>query len=238
MTGAAGGLGYAIASKLAKMGYRVVMVDLKEDVDDRAREISNSTGSYCIGRVTDVSDFLAVKNLASSLDHVENFSKLDVIVNNAGVNLDSLFENMSYEQWDRVLKVDLYSMFNVTKNLLPKMIENGHGSIVNISSMSWMGNVGQANYAAAKAGVIGFTKTLSKELARHKITVNAICPGFIDTPMTRAVPEKYRTRFIERIPLRRVGEPLDVANLVGFLVSEEAAYITGEVINVSGGLVM
>jgi len=159
-------------------------------------------------------------------------------VNNAGINRDALFVKMTYEQWDEVIKVDLYSMFNMTKQVVDGMVKRNYGRIINISSLSWLGNIGQANYSAAKAGVIGFTKTLARELGKYNITVNAICPGFIDTPMTRAVPEKIRQRIIERIPMGRIGQPEDVANLVAFLASDEASYITGEVIGVTGGLVL
>jgi len=132
--------------------------------------------------------------------------------------------------------VDLYSMFNVTKQVVGDMIKAKWGRILNISSLSAWGNIGQANYAAAKAGVIGFTKTLAKELAQYNITVNALAPGFIDTPMTRAVPEKIRNMILDRIPAKRIGSPEDVANVVAFLASEEAAYVNGEVIGVTGGL--
>ncbi|MEM3271100.1 MAG: SDR family oxidoreductase, partial [Metallosphaera sp.] len=155
---------------------------------------------------------------------------------NAGVIRDSLFVKMSKEDWDFVIKVNLYGAFNMTKQVVETMIRSGHGRIINMSSLSWTGNIGQANYSAAKAGLIGFTKTLSKELGRYNITVNAIAPGFIDTPMTRSVPEKVREKFLQRLSIPRVGTPEDVAGLVVFLASDEASYITGEVIGVTGGL--
>jgi 3-oxoacyl-[acyl-carrier protein] reductase/2-hydroxycyclohexanecarboxyl-CoA dehydrogenase len=142
---------------------------------------------------------------------------------------------MANEQWDAVIAVDLSGVFYMTRAASRAMREAHAGSIVNISSASWMGNIGQANYAAAKAGVVGLTKTASKELARYQVRANAICPGFIDTEMTRGIPEQIREQQIAKIPLGRAGDPKDVANVVAFLASDEAAYVTGEVINVGGG---
>jgi 3-oxoacyl-[acyl-carrier protein] reductase len=237
VTGAASGIGAAIALRLASDGADLILGDISEAIQHQAEEIISKTGRNVIWGKVDVSDFDSCNKFIQS--SMKNLGKsVDILVNNAGINRDALFLKMTYEQWDSVIKVDLYSMFNMTKQLAQAMVDKGYGRIINISSMSWLGNIGQANYAAAKAGVIGFTKTLARELAKYNVTVNAICPGFIDTPMTRAVPEKIRNMMLEKIPMKRIGDPRDVAALVSFLASEDASYITGEVINVSGGLVI
>lgn len=238
VTGAASGIGEAIAYRLASDGAGLILGDISPALKDKAEEISAKTGSKVISKRLDVSDFGSCEDFARSSMQEYGVNGVDILVNNAGINRDALFLKMTYEQWDTVIKVDLYSMFNVTKQFVQSMVDRNYGRIINISSMSWMGNIGQANYSAAKAGVIGFTKTLARELAKYNITVNAICPGFIDTPMTRAVPEKIRAMMLEKIAMKRIGDPKDVAALVSFLASDEASYITGEVINVSGGLVI
>ncbi|MEM3684906.1 MAG: beta-ketoacyl-ACP reductase [Conexivisphaerales archaeon] len=236
VTGSARGIGRAIANKLATKGIHVALGDIDPAVVEVGKQISEQTGSKLEGFVVDVKDYNSCSNFYRNVLSAMECDHVDILVNNAGINRDALFVNMTEQQWDEVIKVDLYSIFNCTKQVVPGMIKVNHGRIVNVSSMSWLGNVGQANYSAAKAGVIGFTKTLSKELARYNITVNAVCPGFIDTPMTRAVPENIRQKFLDRIPMRRIGLPEDVANFVSLLVSEEASYVTGEVINISGGM--
>lgn len=239
VTGAASGIGRAIAFKLASLGSTLILGDIKiDELKNVAEIISNETKSKVIPLYVNVADFNSTKEFYEKATSILGVDYVDILVNNAGINRDALFVKMTYEQWDEVIKVDLYSMFNMTKQVVEGMIRRNYGRIINMSSMSWLGNIGQANYSAAKAGVIGFTKTLARELAKYGITVNAICPGFIDTPMTRAVPEKIRQKIIERIPMGRIGKPEDVANLVAFLASDEASYITGEVISVSGGLVL
>ncbi|EZQ11527.1 3-oxoacyl-ACP synthase [Candidatus Acidianus copahuensis] len=239
VTGSASGIGLAIAHRLASLGANLILGDIRvEEVKKVAEEISKAYGVKAVGLFVNVADFESSKEFYQKGVTAIGVDYVDILVNNAGINRDALFTKMTYEQWDEVIKVDLYSVFNLSKQVVDGMIKRNYGRIINISSMSWLGNVGQANYAAAKAGVIGFTKTLAKELARYNITVNAVCPGFIDTPMTRAVPEKVRQMFISRIPMGRIGKPEDIANLIAFLASEEASYITGEVINVSGGLIM
>lgn len=239
VTGAASGIGRAIAFKLASLGSTLILGDVKiDELKNVAEIISNETKSKVIPLYVNVADFNSTKEFYEKATSILGVDYVDILVNNAGINRDALFVKMTYEQWDEVIKVDLYSMFNMTKQVVEGMIRRNYGRIINMSSMSWLGNIGQANYSAAKAGVIGFTKTLARELAKYGITVNAICPGFIDTPMTRAVPEKIRQKIIERIPMGRIGKPEDVANLVAFLASDEASYITGEVISVSGGLVL
>ena len=212
------------------------MGDLSDSVAEVAEELSTDRRAF--GIQMDVKDFnscaafyeLALKK--SQADHA------DILVNNAGINRDSLFVNMTPEQWDEVIKVDLYSMFNVTKQVVDGMKSHNYGRIVNVSSMSWHGNVGQTNYSAAKAGVIGVTKSLAKELAKYNITVNAVCPGIIDTPMTQTIPDKIKQKFFERIPVGRIGTPEDVARVVALIASDEFSYVTGEVINISGGMTM
>ena len=169
---------------------------------------------------------------------LEIYGKIDIVVNNAGINRDAMLHKMTEEQWDAVIAVNLTGTFYMTREAARYMRDQGSGRIINISSMSWMGNVGQSNYAASKAGVVGLTKTATRELARKGITCNAICPGFIETDMTRGVPEKVWDLMISKIPAGRAGAPGDVGNLIAFLASEEAAYITGQVIEVSGGMVL
>ena len=239
VTGGASGIGRAIAFKLASLGAAVVLGDVKlEELKNVVNEITQQTSSKVLPLYVNVGDFNSAKEFYQKATEILGIDYVDILVNNAGINRDALFVKMTFEQWDEVMKVDLYSMFNMTKQVVDGMIRRNYGRIINMSSMSWLGNIGQANYSAAKAGVIGFTKTLARELAKYNITVNAITPGFIDTPMTRAVPEKVRQKIIERIPMGRVGSPEEVANLIAFLSSEEASYITGEVIGVTGGLVL
>jgi len=236
ITGSASGIGYATALKFASRGYNLILGDINPKIIDIAREISESYKVKAVGLVVDVKDWNSCKEFyekgISSLgvDHV------DVLVNNAGILRDALFVKMTYEQWDEVIKVHLYGTFNMTKQVVEGMIRQGWGRIINLSSISWQGNIGQANYSAAKAGIIGFTRTLAKELGRYGITVNAVVPGIIDTPMTRNLPEKIKQMFLERIPLRRVGNPEEVANLIVFLASDEASYINGAIIEITGGL--
>jgi 3-oxoacyl-[acyl-carrier protein] reductase len=232
VTGSNRGIGFAIAERLAMDKFSVIMVDYDANVIETAENLNkiygNVTGIQC-----DVSDY---KSCESALSNIEK--NIYGIVNNAGINRDVLFKNMTYDQWDSVIKTDLYSVYNITKLFIETMISNKEGRIVNISSASWQGNIGQANYAAAKAGIIGFTKTLARELGRYNITVNAVIPGFIKTPMTDKLPDKIRDKFIEKISLGRIGLPEDVANAVAFLMDDRSSYISGTMIEVGGGLVL
>jgi 3-oxoacyl-[acyl-carrier protein] reductase/2-hydroxycyclohexanecarboxyl-CoA dehydrogenase len=169
---------------------------------------------------------------------IAEFGKLDIVVNNAGINRDAMLHKMTVEQWNQVIAVNLTGTFYMVQAAAKLMREQKSGRIINISSASWLGNIGQANYAASKAGVVGITKTAARELAIKNVTCNAICPGFIETDMTRGVPEKVWDIMISKIPMGRAGQPSDVANLIAFLASDEASYITAEVINVGGGMIL
>jgi len=236
VTGAARGLGKGIALKLAREGANVVVADvLMDSACETAKEIE-SLGGKAIGLQVDISNLEQVEALFQST--AERFGKVDIVVNNAGINKDAMLHKTSDEQWDKVIAVNLTGTFYMMREAAKRMRDQESGRIINIASASWLGNIGQTNYSASKAGVVGMTKTATRELARKNITCNAICPGFIDTDMTRGVPEKVWEMMVAKIPAGRAGKPEDVANLVAFLASDEAAYINGEVINVGGGMVL
>lgn len=236
VTGAARGLGKGIALKLAQEGANVVVADvLMDSACETAKEIE-SLGGKAIGLQVDISNLEQVEALFQSA--ADRFGKVDIVVNNAGINKDAMLHKTSDEQWDKVIAVNLTGTFYMMREAAKRMRDQESGRIINIASASWLGNIGQTNYSASKAGVVGMTKTATRELARKNITCNAICPGFIDTDMTRGVPEKVWEMMVAKIPAGRAGKPEDVANLVAFLASDEAAYINGEVINVGGGMVL
>ena len=233
VTGASKGIGRAIAMELAKNGMNIIVnynKDEKEAVD--VVESVKKLGVESIAVKADISNF---DECAAMMEAIKKkFGSLDVLVNNAGALSDKTLKNMTKEQWDFVIRINLDGAFNVTKNALP-LLKDG-SRIINISSIVGIsGNFGQTNYAASKAGIIGFTKSLAKELGKRKITVNAVAPGFIDTQMTKTVPFIRRKIIMAMIPLGRAGLPDDISPLVAFLASEKAGYITGEVICVDGG---
>ncbi|HET9847393.1 MAG TPA: 3-oxoacyl-ACP reductase FabG [Candidatus Dormibacteraeota bacterium] len=233
VTGAGRGIGEGIARKLAQEGATVVCADVNEN---DATTVASALGHGAVGRQLDVSNSADCDALVNGVQ--PEFGRLDILVNNAGINRDAMLHKMTDEQWQQVIAVDLSGVFFMTRAASRLMRAAGAGRIVNIASASWMGNIGQANYSAAKAGVVGLSRTAAKELARSQVTVNAIAPGFIDTQMTRGIPEQIREQQLAKIPLGRAGQPADVAALVAFLASDEAGYITGEVINVGGGYVL
>jgi len=237
VTGSARGIGQAIALKLAEVGADVVVNDIEaaaEPLESVATEI-RSKNRQSLAVTADVSSTEDVNRLVETT--VGKLGKIDILVNNAGVTRDQLIMRMSDEDWDTVLDIDLKSAFLCTRATVRHMIKQRWGRIINIASITGLvGNPGQANYASAKAGVIGLTRSIAKEVASRGITVNAIAPGAIDTPMTQRLDENQRQEFLKRIPLGYFGSPNDVAEAVAFLASEEARYITGQVLNVDGGM--
>ncbi|WP_369308880.1 3-oxoacyl-ACP reductase FabG [Providencia rettgeri] len=236
VTGSARGIGFAIAQVLAEEGAKVVISDLAISSGEESAKQLQQQGFEAVFIPCDISKREQVNALFSQTK--EHFGGIDVIVNNAGINRDGMLHKLSDEDWDKVIDINLKGTFHCMQEAAKLMREQGRGRIVNISSASWLGNVGQANYAASKAGVIGLTKTACRELARKGVTVNAICPGFIDTDMTRGVPEKVWDLMISKIPAGFAGDPRDVGQCVAFLASDKARYINGEVINVGGGMVL
>ena len=236
VTGSGRGIGRAIALKLAEVGATVVVNDIDEAAHSVAEEIL-ATGRQSLAVLADVSSSEDVARLAETT--VATYGKIDILVNNAGIARDQLVMRMSDEDWDKVLAINLKSVFLCTRAVLRYMLKQRWGRIISIASIvGLVGNAGQANYAAAKAGIIGFTRTIAKEVASRGITANAIAPGFIDTEMTQRLGESQRQELITRIPLGCLGSPRDVAEAVAFLASEEARYITGQVLSVDGGMVI
>ncbi len=237
VTGASQGIGEAIALDLAQNGAEIVLVDIqKEKLDNVARKIADS-GGKASSYEADVSNTGQVEDLVDAL--IRNHGSVHHLINNAGITRDNLLMRMKEEEWDSVMAVNLKGVFNFSKALIRHMIRNRYGRIVNISSVVGLtGNPGQANYSASKAGVLGFTKSLAREVASRGITVNAVAPGFIQTAMTESLPEEVQKQFLGVIPMGRFGTPQEVAQAVRFLVSDQASYITGQVININGGMFM
>jgi len=238
VTGAGRGIGHAIAVRLASEGARVACVSRSvENAKRTADELNIARADSAKPYSVDVANHLDVQTIGAEI--LEDFGKVDILVNNAGVTRDGLSMRMSLEDWDIVINTNLRGAFNFVQAVQRSMVKQRSGRIINISSViGLIGNAGQTNYAASKAGLIGFTKSLARELASRNITVNAVAPGFIVTDMTGRLSEEIQKSITSRIPLSRVGEPLDVANVVAFLASGEASYITGQTICVDGGIVM
>jgi 3-oxoacyl-[acyl-carrier protein] reductase len=238
VTGAGRGLGRAIALKLAELGANIVVNyrNSEKEAEELIQDIE-AKGVEALMVKADVSSFEQCEGLIKAA--VEKFGKIDILVNNAGITKDTLLLRMKEEDFDKVIDINLKGCFNTTKHVSSVMLKQKFGRIINISSViGLVGNAGQSNYAASKAGIIGFTKACAKELGSRGITVNAVAPGFIETEMTEVLSDKLKEATINSIPLKRFGSPTDVANLVAFLAADESAYITGQVINVDGGMVM
>jgi 3-oxoacyl-[acyl-carrier protein] reductase len=238
VTGAGRGIGHAIAVRLAKEGARVASVSRTEaNAQKTADEINAVRADAAKAYAVDVADQAAVQKAAEQI--FADFGRVDILVNNAGVTRDGLSMRMSMEDWDTVLNTNLKGAFNFIQAVMRPMIKQRSGRIINISSIAGLiGNAGQANYAASKAGLIGLTKTLARELASRGITVNAVAPGLIETDMTTVLSEEIRHNILKNVPLGKLGEPEDIAGAVAYLASAEAKYITGQVLTVDGGMVM
>jgi len=236
ITGAARGIGKAIALKLAGEGANVAFTDLAMDDQFRATEAAlQALGVKAKGYASNAALFADTQKVVEQV--VADFGRVDILVNNAGITRDSLLMRMTEEQWDMVITVNLKSVFNFTKAVQPVMLRQRVGSIINLSSVVGVsGNAGQANYSASKAGIIGFTKSVAKELGSRNIRSNAIAPGFIETEMTAVLSDDVRKSWNEKIPLRRGGTPEEVANVVLFLGSDLSSYVTGQVLHVCGGM--
>ena len=234
ITGAGRGIGKTIAVKLAKSGLDIAIADMNSINDDVLKEIEEYS-TKCLAFQLDVTDVESVDSVVKKI--IDETGGIHILVNNAGITQDNLFMRMKPEQWSQVINVNLNGVFHVTKAVIRTMVKQHSGRIINISSVvGFSGNPGQVNYSSTKSGLIGFTKSLSREVGTRGITVNAVAPGFINTAMTQALNESQQQAILSQIPLGRMGEAEDIANAVAFLASEEASYITGTVLHVNGGM--
>ncbi|RLB27047.1 MAG: beta-ketoacyl-ACP reductase [Deltaproteobacteria bacterium] len=239
ITGGSRGIGRSVALKFAEEKADIVLVhyDPDESAAQETLELLKAKNVRAESYKVDVSSFADVEQLFAQI--IDKYGRVDVLVNNAGITRDTLLMRMEEKDWDAVINVNLKSVFNCTHAIIRPMIKQRSGWIVNISSVvGQIGNIGQANYSASKAGIMGFTKTIAREVAARGIRVNAVAPGFIETDMTASLPEKVREKFLEQIPLGRMGKPEEVAEVVYWLCSETSSYLTGQVIHVNGGLYM
>lgn len=238
ITGATRGIGKQIAITLAKNGYDIA-INYRTENDDlkNTKQEIEKNNVKCLAVKGDVAIFEDCEKFVEEV--IKEFGKIDVLINNAGITRDTLIMRMKKEDFESVIDTNLVGTFNVTKNVISHMIKARLGRIINISSVVGVsGNAGQTNYAASKAGIIGFTKSLAKEVASRNILVNAVAPGFIETGMTDVLKDEIKQDIEKNIPLKRIGTPQDVANVVKFLASEDSSYITGQVINIDGGMLM
>lgn len=237
VTGASRGIGAAIALELGKQGATVIGTATSQGGADNITVALQQAGVKGVGMALDVNDAAQVEAVLKAIS--EKFGVISVLVNNAGVTRDTLLMRMSEEDWDTVLSTNLKSVFRLSQAVLRPMMKARYGRIINISSVvGHMGNAGQTNYAAAKAGMAGFTKSMAQEVGSRGITVNCVAPGFIDTDMTRELPEEHRNKLLQHIPLGRLGQVEDIAAAVAFLASKRAGYVTGETLHVNGGMYM
>ena len=234
ITGAGRGIGKTIALKLAVSGADTILVDMSPEIDDVRKEIEGMNRK-CLTFQVDVTDLEAIYAMVNNI--IEELGEIHILVNNAGITQDNLFMRMKPEQWSKVIDVNLNGVFNVTKAVIRSMVKQRYGKIINISSVvGFSGNPGQVNYSSTKSALVGFTKSLAREVGTRGVTVNAVAPGFIDTAMTQALNESQQEAILQQIPLGRMGDAGDIANAVAFLASKEASYITGTVLHVNGGM--
>ena len=237
VTGASRGIGASIALELAKNNILVIGTATSDKGVGVIEKNFKLNGQKGIGLVLDVNDNKSIESLINHIE--ENYGNISILVNNAGITKDNLLMKMKDEDWDEVINTNLKSVFKLSKSVIRKMMKNRYGRIINISSVvGHSGNAGQTNYTAAKAGISGFTKSLAQEVGSRGITVNCVAPGFIDTDMTRNLPEDYKKQLLNKIPLGKLGSPNDIANAVAFLASDNASYITGETLHINGGMLM
>lgn len=235
VTGSGRGIGRATAELFANHGAKVVVSDIDQDVcDTAAKEISQATGAEVIGVVCNITKLDQVEAMMQQV--VDKWGKIDVLVNNAGITKDGLFLRMKPDQWNFIVDVNLNGTYNCSYAAVQHMRKTRKGVIINLSSIARFGNPGQANYAAAKAGIVGFTASLAKELGPMGIRVNAIAPGFVETRLTDAIPDKIKDEMVDRIPLKRKGQPLDIAGPILFLASNLSSYVSGITLQIDGGI--